>query len=104
MDSATPTLRTQARAAKMNILAMRQSFTDSLTSTLQTGADNLTIADMNTEGANMLMLKTRQSMRGSSLKGSALSSACSEQSRKDGRVSVQWLTASLIWRRQGEIP
>ncbi|TAN45962.1 MAG: flagellin, partial [Nitrospirae bacterium] len=30
--------------------------------TLKTGADNLTLADMNEEGANMLMLQTRQSL------------------------------------------
>jgi len=30
--------------------------------TLQTGSDNLTLADMNNEGANMLMLQTRQSL------------------------------------------
>jgi flagellin-like hook-associated protein FlgL len=30
--------------------------------TLQTGADNLTLADMNQEGANMLMLQTRQNL------------------------------------------
>jgi flagellin len=29
---------------------------------LETGADNLTLADMNEEGANMLMLQTRQSL------------------------------------------
>ena len=29
--------------------------------TLTQGADNLTLADMNEEGANMLMLQTRQS-------------------------------------------
>lgn len=30
--------------------------------TLQTGADNLTLADTNEEGANMLMLQTRQNL------------------------------------------
>jgi len=35
--------------------------------TLQTGADNLTLADMNEEGANMLMLQTRQSLGTTSL-------------------------------------
>jgi flagellin-like hook-associated protein FlgL len=36
-------------------------------STLQTGADNMTLADMNQEGANMLMLQTRQSLGTTSL-------------------------------------
>jgi flagellin-like hook-associated protein FlgL len=35
--------------------------------TLQTGADNLTLADTNEEGANMLMLQTRQNLGISSL-------------------------------------
>jgi flagellin-like hook-associated protein FlgL len=30
--------------------------------TLQKGADNLTLADMNEEGANLLMLQTRQAL------------------------------------------
>jgi len=30
--------------------------------TLQEGADKLTLADMNEEGANMLMLQTRQAL------------------------------------------
>jgi flagellin-like hook-associated protein FlgL len=34
---------------------------------LQTGSDNLTLADMNEEGANMLMLQTRQSLATTSL-------------------------------------
>jgi flagellin-like hook-associated protein FlgL len=35
--------------------------------TLNDGADNLTLADMNEEGANMLMLQTRQSLGTTSL-------------------------------------
>ena len=69
MDSAITTLRTntQTLAANLNIITTRQSFTDSMISTLQTGADNLTLADMNQEGANMLMLQTRQSLGTTSL-------------------------------------
>ena len=69
MDSAISTLRTntQTLAANLNIITTRQSFTDSMISTLQTGADNLTLADMNQEGANMLMLQTRQSLGTTSL-------------------------------------
>ena len=64
MDSAISTLRTssQTLAANLNIITTRQDFTDSMINTLQTGADNLTLADMNQEGANMLMLQTRQSL------------------------------------------
>ncbi|MCM0080908.1 flagellin [Geomonas sp. Red32] len=69
MDSAVTTLRTntQTLAANLNIITTRQSFTDSMINTLQTGADNLTLADMNQEGANMLMLQTRQSLGTTSL-------------------------------------
>jgi len=46
----------------MSIVTIRQDFTTGMIATLQTGADNLTLADMNEEGANMLMLQTRQSL------------------------------------------
>jgi flagellin-like hook-associated protein FlgL len=69
MDTAISTLRTntQTLAANLNIITTRQDFTDSMINTLQTGADNLTLADMNQEGANMLMLQTRQSLGTTSL-------------------------------------
>jgi flagellin len=62
-------LRTQAQSlsANLNIITTRQEFTDNMINTLQTGADNLTLADMNQEGANMLMLQTRQSLGTTSL-------------------------------------
>ena len=64
MDSAITELRSQSKtlAGNLNIITTRQSFTDSMISTLQTGSDNLTLADMNKEGANMLMLNTRNSL------------------------------------------
>ena len=69
MDSAITSLRTstQTLAANLNIITTRQGFTDSMINTLQTGSDNLTLADMNQEGANMLMLQTRQSLGTTSL-------------------------------------
>ena len=64
MDKAITELRSQSKslAGNLNIITTRQSFTDSMINTLQTGSDNLTLADMNNEGANMLMLQTRQSL------------------------------------------
>lgn len=64
MDGAITELRSQSKtlAGNLNIITTRQTFTDSMINTLQTGSDNLTLADMNTEGANMLMLQTRQSL------------------------------------------
>ena len=69
MDSAITTLRTntQTLASILNVITTRQGLTDSMINTLQTGADNLTLADMNTEGANMLMLQTRQQLGTTSL-------------------------------------
>jgi len=64
LDLASRTLRSQSStlASNMNVITIRQDYTTSLISTLQEGADNLTLADMNEEGANMLMLQTRQSL------------------------------------------
>ena len=64
MEAALNTLRTTSTslASNLSVVTARQEFTDNLIATLQTGADNLTLADMNTEGANMLMLQTRQSL------------------------------------------
>jgi len=64
LKTATDTLRSQSKslANNLNIITTRQNFTDSMINTLKTGADNLTLADMNQEGANMLMLQTRQNL------------------------------------------
>jgi len=69
LESALSTLRTQASAlsASLSVVTTRQEFTDSMINTLQIGADNLTLADTNEEGANMLMLQTRQNLGISSL-------------------------------------
>jgi flagellin-like hook-associated protein FlgL len=69
LESALSTLRTKSAALSSNlsVVTTRQDFTDTMISTLQTGADNLTLADMNQEGANMLMLQTRQNLGISSL-------------------------------------
>ena len=64
LDSAITTLRSKAKdlSNNLNIITNRQQFTDAMIGTLSTGADNLTLADMNQEGANMLMLQTRQNL------------------------------------------
>jgi flagellin-like hook-associated protein FlgL len=69
LESALSTLRTNASAlsASLSVVTTRQEFTDNLINTLQVGADNLTLADTNEEGANMLMLQTRQNLGISSL-------------------------------------
>src|SRR5207237_3170420 len=58
LDEATAalaTLRTQSKAfgSSLSIVQTRQDFTKSIINTLTTGADNLTLADSNEEGANL---------------------------------------------------
>jgi flagellin-like hook-associated protein FlgL len=69
LENALSTLRSQSSslAANLSVVTTRQSFTDQMINTLKTGADNLTLADMNQEGANMLILNTRQSLGTTSL-------------------------------------
>jgi len=69
LSQALSTLRSQSSAfgSKLSIVQNRQDFTKALTNTLQTGADNLTLADTNEEGANLLALNTRQQLQTTSL-------------------------------------
>lgn len=62
-------VRTQASAfgSNLSIVQNRQDFTKEMINTLQSGAANLTLADMNEEAANLLALQTRQSLSSSSL-------------------------------------
>ncbi|MDO9308497.1 MAG: flagellin, partial [Deltaproteobacteria bacterium] len=64
MDTSLTTLRSKSSvlASNLSVITTRQDFTDNVINTLQQGADGLTLADMNNEGANMLMLQTRQSL------------------------------------------
>lgn len=73
VDNALKTLRTQASAfgSQLTTVQTRQDFTKNLIRTLQTGADNLVLADTNEEGANMLALQTRQQLSTTALSLSA---------------------------------
>jgi flagellin-like hook-associated protein FlgL len=64
IDDAVSYLRSQAQslASNLSTIQIRADFTDNMINTLNTGSDNLTLADMNEEGANMLMLQTRQQL------------------------------------------
>jgi flagellin-like hook-associated protein FlgL len=64
IEEGITTLRSQAKslASNLSLVTTRQNFTDKMIATLKVGADNLTLADMNEEGANMLMLQTRQAL------------------------------------------
>jgi flagellin len=64
LSTALNTTRSQASnfGASLSIVQNRQDFTKAMINTLQTGADNLTLADTNEEGANLLALQTRQQL------------------------------------------
>jgi flagellin-like hook-associated protein FlgL len=69
LDAATSLLRSEAKtmSSNLSVVTIRQDFTEKMINTLEDGAVNLTIADMNEEGANMLMLQTRQALGTTSL-------------------------------------
>jgi hypothetical protein len=64
IDAALTTLRSQSSAfgSTLTTVQTRQDFTKNLINVLQTGSDNLVLADTNEEGANLLALQTRQSL------------------------------------------
>jgi len=64
LDGAISGLRAQASTfgANLGVVEIRESFTERLVNTLETGAANLILADTNEEGANLLALQTRQSL------------------------------------------
>lgn len=69
IETAVSTLRTMASdfGNYYSIVETRQDFTKNLINVLTEGADNLTLADMNEESANMLALQTRQQLAINSL-------------------------------------
>jgi flagellin-like hook-associated protein FlgL len=77
LTAALTKLRSQAQAFGSNLstVQIRQDFTKAMINTLQTGADGLTLADSNEEGANLLALQTRQQLSTTAL---ALASQASQ--------------------------
>jgi flagellin-like hook-associated protein FlgL len=69
LDDAVTALRSEASklATNLSIITSRQDFTANMINTLKDGAASLVNADMNEEGANMLMLQTRQALGTTSL-------------------------------------
>jgi flagellin-like hook-associated protein FlgL len=69
LTSALSSLRSQAASfgSSLQVVQTRQDFTKAMVNTLQTGSDNLVLADTNLEGANMLALQTRQSLSSTAL-------------------------------------
>lgn len=64
LDAAIKQIRAQQAtfAANNTVAATRQEFSRSAMKILNDGADNLVVADMNEEGANLLALQTRQQL------------------------------------------
>jgi flagellin-like hook-associated protein FlgL len=64
LQTALTSVASQASAfgSNLSIVQNRQDFTNSMINTLTTGAGDLTLADGNLEGANMLALQTRQQL------------------------------------------
>jgi hypothetical protein len=73
LDAALVNLRSQSSklSGNLSIITVRQDFSTNMINTLTAGADKLTLADANEEGANMLMLQTRQSLSTTALSLSA---------------------------------
>lgn len=69
IEEAIKALRTEAQklSANLSTIQIRADFTTEMVNTLTVGGDNLVLADMNEEGANMLMLQTRQALGTTSL-------------------------------------
>ena len=69
LETAMDTLRTESKTLSNNlsIVTAREEFSSRMINTLGDGAAKLTEADMNEEGANMLMLQTRQALGTTSL-------------------------------------
>jgi len=73
LDTSLVTLRERSStlSGNLSIITVRQDFSTNMINTLNAGADKLTLADTNEEGANMLMLQTRQSLSTTALSLSA---------------------------------
>ncbi len=69
LEAARGELRVQSKtlSSNLSIITAREEFTAEMINTLGDGASKLTEADMNEEGANMLMLQTRQALGTTSL-------------------------------------
>ena len=69
LEDAESILRVESKklSSNLSIITAREDFTSQMVNTLEDGAAKLTEADMNEEGANMLMLQTRQALGTTSL-------------------------------------
>ena len=99
LTAALVTLRSQSQALSSNLqtVQIRQDFTKAMINTLQTGSDNLTLADSNEEGANLLALQTRQQLSTTALSLAAQADqerAAAVQVARPKRIATQWASRS----------
>jgi flagellin-like hook-associated protein FlgL len=73
LDAAMSNLRQKSStlSGNLSIITVRNEFSTNMINTLTEGSDKLTLADANEEGANMLMLQTRQTLSTTALSLSA---------------------------------
>jgi flagellin len=64
LTAALTTLRSESQTlgSSLSVVQIRQDFTKATINTLQQGSSDLTLADSNQEGANLLALQTRQQL------------------------------------------
>jgi flagellin-like hook-associated protein FlgL len=69
IGTAQRNLRSEAATLGSNLIILenRENFTRQFISTLKQGADQLVLADLNEEGANLLALQTRQQLSSTAL-------------------------------------
>ena len=69
LSAALTSLQSEAQtlSSSLSTVQIRQDFTKAMITTLQTGSGNLTLADSNAEGANLLALQTRQQLSSTAL-------------------------------------
>ncbi len=69
LDTASATLEAKAAAyqSSLDVVSTRETFTDSMIQIMQTGADDLQLADTDQDSALLLALQARQKLAGSAL-------------------------------------
>src|SRR5476651_1534507 len=69
LSAALTSLQTESQtlSSSLSTVQIRQDFTKAMVNTLQSGSANLTLADSNAEGANLLALQTRQQLSSTAL-------------------------------------
>ncbi len=101
LATALVTLRSQSQALSSDLqtVQIRQDFTKAMINTLQSGADGLTLADSNEEGANLLALQTRQQLSTTAL---SLASQADQNVLQAVPINAAGLSAQGFLRGTGD--